>query len=204
MQITRQQIIEYLQVNRYATAVEISQALMLTAANIRHHLRHLKKNGLVEVVGNEPVRGRGRPLNVFGLTEITRTNNLDGLASALLNLITKNQDEPNSYLSLTADQLLGTFKHAPNMHTRLHLAVEKLNQLKYQSSWEASPEGPKILFRNCPYLMILPDHPELCCLDELLLTKMLKLPVVQRAKLKMGPEGSPHCAFITRGTTEGF
>ena len=204
MQITRQQIIEYLQVNRNATAAEISRALMLTSANIRHHLRILIKNGMVEAVGKEPVRGRGRPLNVFGLTEKARSNNLDGLASALLNSIINNQTEIKFYLSQAADHLIGAIERSSNVHTRLNSAVEKLNHLKYQSSWEASPDGPKIFFRNCPYSTILPDHPELCYLDELILTDLLNLPVVQRAKLKMSPDGSPHCVFTTSLTGEDF
>ena len=51
MQHTRQQVVDYLQNNRIASSIEISRALMVTAANIRHHLRILEDTGVVEVVG---------------------------------------------------------------------------------------------------------------------------------------------------------
>ena len=43
MQITRRQIIDYLQTNRIATSIELSRALLVTAANIRHHIQLLEK-----------------------------------------------------------------------------------------------------------------------------------------------------------------
>ena len=100
-------------------------------------------------------------------------------------------------LTEAAGYLLGDFQPAENMLTQLHLAVEKLNQLKYQASWEASPSGPRIIMRNCPYALVLSDHPALCELDAALLTRMLNQPVQQSSKLKRSPDGSPHCAFIT-------
>lgn len=202
MQITRQQIIEYLQLNRYVTATELSHELKLTSANIRHHLRLLKSAGLVEVVGQEPVRGRGRPLMIFGLTDSARKNNLDGLASALLNSIDHHEVDATDFLAQAAAQLAGEINISMRIHTRLNMAIERLNQLKYQSSWEASPNGPKVILRNCPYSAILPDHPELCHFDEFLLAQLLNLPVVQCAKLRRSPDGSPHCAFVASGTFE--
>ena len=74
--------------------------------------------------------------------------------------------------------------------------VEKLNLLKYEASWEASPSGPKIIFRNCPYAMIISEHPEICYIDAAMLTYALNQPVLQSAKLERSPDGSSHCAFI--------
>ena len=87
MQLTRQQIVDYLQTNRTATPIELSRALQVTAANIRHHLKQLTQNGLVEIVGTQPVRGRGRPMKLYSLTENALQHNLEGLASALLNTL---------------------------------------------------------------------------------------------------------------------
>jgi len=198
MQHTRQQIIDYLQANRMATSIEMSHVLLVTAANIRHHLGLLIESGLVQEVGKEPVRGRGRPTKLYSLTENALKHNLDGLASALLNTLSKDKSDTNDTLSQTAIHLLGEPPTSLNAHIQLNWAVEKLNQLKYQASWEASPNGPRIILRNCPYALILSEHPELCDLDAALLTKLLNQPFEQSAKLKRSPDGSPHCAFITR------
>jgi len=197
MQHTRQQIIDYLRANRMATSIEMSHFLLVTAANTRHHLGILIENGLVQEVGKEPVRGRGRPSKLFSLTENALKHNLDGLASALLNTLSKDKSDTNDTLSQTAIHLLGEHQTSSNAHIQLNWAVEKLNQLKYQASWEASPNGPRIILRNCPYALILSEHPELCDLDAALLAKLLNRPFGQSAKLKRSPDGSPHCAFIT-------
>jgi predicted ArsR family transcriptional regulator len=196
MQLTRQQIIDHLQVNRLATSIELSRALMVTAANIRHHLRLLDDDGLVEVVGQEPVRGRGRPMKIYALTENALQRNFDGLASALLKALPADKSDSNAVLAQVAAYLLGEYQPDAKVHIRLNQAVERLNQLKYHAAWEAAVNGPRIIFRNCPYAMILPEHPELCQLDAELLKQMLHQPVEQTAKLERSPDGSPYCLFV--------
>jgi predicted ArsR family transcriptional regulator len=196
MQLTRQQIVDYLQSNRTATPIELSRALQVTAANIRHHLKQLKQNGLVEVVGTRPVRGRGRPMKLYSLTENALRNNLDGLASALLNTLPNDTDRQGGKLAEVAANLLGDYQTTASMHARLNQAVERLNELEYQSTWEASPNGPRIILRNCPYALILDEHPELCQIDAALISQLLGQPVEQTAKLERTPDGTPHCAFV--------
>ncbi len=199
MQHTRQQIIDYLQANRMATSIEMSHVFLVTPANIRHHLKLLIKSGLVQEIGKEPVRGRGRPTKLYSLTENALKHNLTGLTSALLTTLSKNQSEMNETLSQTAIHLLGDHPTSSSAHIQLNHAVEKLNQLKYQASWEASPNGPKIILRNCPYALILPEHPELCNLDVALLSKLLQRPFEQIAKLRKGSRWiSSLCLYYSR------
>ena len=196
MQLTRQQIIDYLQVNRMATSIELSHALKVTSANIRHHLKLLEAAGAVEVVGKQPVRGRGRPMKIYSLTENTLDHNLKELSSALLKTLVENSSQPEEQIAIIAQNILGEYQAAPNIHTRLNRAVEQLNELRYQASWEASPRGPRIILRNCPYAVIVAEHPELCRMDVALLTQLLDQPVNQIAKLERNPDGTPHCTFV--------
>ena len=196
MQLTRQQIIDYLQTNRMATAIEMSQALQVTAANIRHHLKLLTDSGLVKVVGVQAGYGRGRPKQLYGLTDNALKHNLDGLASALLRTLLANSASEN--LTQIATQLLGDYPLERNIHVRLNQAIGRLNQLKYQASWEASPSGPRLILRNCPYASIVHQHPELCQVDAILLGQMIGQAMQQTAKLELAPDGSPHCAFVRR------
>lgn len=198
MQLTRQQIIEYLQTNRMATSIEMSRALLVTPANIRHHLKVLESTGLVKVIGSRAGHGRGRPKLLYSLTENALMQNLDGLASALLKTLLTEMPDQGNKLNQIAARLLGDYLPAGNMHTRLSQSIEHLNQLLYQATWEASPNGPRLIFRNCPYATILNEHPILCRLDEELLSLLLDYPVRQIAKLERTPDGAPHCAFIGR------
>jgi len=196
MQLTRQQIVDYLQTNRTATPIELSRVLQVTAANIRHHLKQLKLQGLVEIVGTEPVRGRGRPMKHYSLTNNALQHNLEGLASALLRTITAKPERLDEKLSETSAHLMGKYQVPTNIHARLNQAVEHLNGLQYQAAWEASPNGPRIILHNCPYALILDKHPELCRMDAALLSHLLAQPVEQTAKLERSPDGTPHCAFV--------
>jgi predicted ArsR family transcriptional regulator len=197
MQLTRQQIIDYLQANRMATAIEMSQALQVTAANIRHHLKLLTISELVEVVGSQPRHGRGRPMQLYSLTENALKHNLDGLASALLCTLLTGSNESEK-LNQIATYLLEDYQAASNIHARLNQAIKHLNELHYQASWEASPNGPRLILRNCPYASILLQHPELCRMDTELLAQMLGQTMQQTAKLARFPDGAPHCAFVRR------
>lgn len=198
MQLTRQQILDYLNENRMATPIDLSRALQVTAANIRHHLHILETSGFVEVVGQQPGRGRGRPMQIYSLTENARRHNLEGLSSALLQtLLVKGSDNADP-LAQVAAALRGTFEPAGNIHARLNQSIEKLNQLQYQASWEASPGGPRIILRNCPYALILHEYPQLCQMDASLISGMLQQPFEQTVKLERHPDGAPHCAFIGR------
>lgn len=198
MQHTRQQIIDYLQSRRIATSVEMSHALLVTAANIRYHLKILETTGLVRIVGHQPGRGRGRPMKLYSLTNYALQQNLEGLASALLCTLYPDIQDNTGQLDRIAANLLGNFDPDLNIHTRLKQVIDKLNQLKYQAAWEASSSGPRIILRNCPYAIILDNHPELCQMDAMLLSKVLGQPVEQTAKLERQPDGAPHCAFVTR------
>jgi predicted ArsR family transcriptional regulator len=196
MQHTRQHIIDYLQENRTTTSKELSHVLLLTAANVRHHLRVLEDTGMVEVVDHEPGRGRGRPSKIYSLTEKSLRHNLAGLVRAILKALSTTNLDLETTFATTAEHLIGEYQAANSIHTRLNQAVEKLNQMNYQSSWEASPSGPRVILRNCPYALIISDHPELCQLDAALLKRLLNQPVEQTAKLQRGSDGSPYCAFI--------
>ena len=198
MQLTRQQIIDYLQANRMATSIELSRALQVTSANIRHHLKVLEEAGNVEIVGQQPGRGRGRPMNIYSLTENALHHNLQGLSSALLKTLFSETTKPEKKLSEIANHILGEFQVAQNIHARLNQAVEQLNRLQYQAAWEASPSGPRVILRNCPYASILAEHPELCQMDAALLSQLLDQSIHQTAKLERCPDGIPHCAFVTR------
>ena len=56
----------------------------MTEENARHHFNFLAAQGLIIVIGYRPVQGKGRPVRLFGLSELAIGNQLEGLAKALL------------------------------------------------------------------------------------------------------------------------
>lgn len=91
----RQKILSFLKKQNIATALDISRALRVTPANVRHHLTHLVADGLVEVAGLRSV-GRGRPRKVYRPGAAVLGDNLSSLAEALLAQVPPDQQDLSS------------------------------------------------------------------------------------------------------------
>lgn len=199
MKTTRARIMEVLHTRRVATASELSRILHLTTADIRHHLSILTYQGVVEVAGHRPTRGRGRPNQLFELTRDATQHNLDNLAGSLLKEASNSLPTPEYqvYLHRIASRLIQeslTWDSIPSR--RMIQAVGMLNAMNYQARWEAHAGAPHVILGHCPYASILAQHPELCQLDAFLLQEMLGSPVTQTAKLKPDLQGLPQCVFV--------
>lgn len=196
---TRLRILDYLRKRQTASVRELSRALAMTGANIRHHLAVLESNDLIEAI-NRRQEGRGRPANVYGLSRRVLGDGLDELAGAMFDVWLKDaaDEVQEAGLRSVARRLTGENLPAPNIPVpqRLALAVDRLNELHYQARWEASAAGPRILLGHCPYAEIISRYPELCRMDAYLLELQLILPARQTAKLERSATGLPQCAFI--------
>jgi predicted ArsR family transcriptional regulator len=197
MKPTRALILDYLGTHRVAIASEISRALKVTPADIRHHLNLLKQEGLIESNGLRQPAGRGRPARLYRLSQVKLGENLGLLASALLEEFEhKSQtDQESQPLRRIARRMAGETRVRASLTQRLFQATSRLNQLNYQARWEAHTEAPQVIFAHCPYAAILENHPELCSLDSLLLEELLDTSVIQLAKLAQDARGATFCKF---------
>ncbi len=197
---TRLRILDYLRKQQTATARELSRALGMTGANIRHHLAILELNELIEYISLHQ-EGRGRPENIYGLSRKVLGDGLDELAGALLIVWLKNATETTLETSLrsVALQLGGDTQPDILLTRRLTRLVERLNELHYQARWEAGMNGPNIILGHCPYAAIVPSNPELCRMDTFLLEHWTCSPVKQTAMLKKNAKGYPFCTFRVTG-----
>jgi predicted ArsR family transcriptional regulator len=182
-----------------ASVRELSRALALTGANIRHHLADLEANGLIEVI-NLRREERGRPANIYGLSRQVQGDGLDELAGAVLDVWLKNTPEAALEAGLRSVALrLGGGKNRPGddilLTHRLARLVDRLNELHYQARWEAGLTGPTIIFGHCPYAAIIGSNPELCRMDTFLLEQWTGLLVEQTSKLRTSAKAYPMCAF---------
>ncbi len=188
MTTARQKVLAYLTKSGTASAREISRALKLSAATVRHHLRILASDGRLELA---MVRGRdtrGRPEKIYSLPRAALGHNLAGLSGALLAEGTTVSMETLAR-HLTGDANFGSQPLA----RRLNLTVEKLNEMNYHAHWEAGPQGPRMIFGHCPYAAIVGRHPELCAMDHAMLRELTGQPAAQL--LKTGKDGSSVCVF---------
>ena len=203
MQTTRQRILQYLHINRQATAPELSLTFDLTQANIRHHLEILEKRGQIEIIGQTPSDQPGRPCHVYMLTKSAQENALDELASALLveSLTGKSDAKRKQKLASTARQLAGK-EHDPSQSLLIRLgnAVQRLNDLNYKAHWEAHADSPQILLGRCPYAPIINRHPELCEMDTQMIRLLTGEEFEQVEKISRSQSGPASCRFCIKTT----
>ncbi len=194
---TRAQILEYIRSKQMASAIEISRALPMTPANARHHLSALEADNLIEVVGIRPPKGRGRPTQLYSLTHQAMDHNIDLLVDALLKVL-KSESNLEKQFEKLIPHLFSGEPPSSLLIARLNHIIQNLNEMNYQSRWEASPDGPRVILSHCPYASVLAENPELCQMDAVFLSSQLGHSVEQIAKLERGPQGIPNCIFAVR------
>jgi predicted ArsR family transcriptional regulator len=197
MDTTRQRILEQLRAKHTLAAQELSLILGTTTANIRHHLGVLLQEGVIEIAGYRPGGGRGRPAQLYSLTQQAHAHNLDKLADALLENLLEGltPEEQLAALRQIATRMGSQAIGVANLTQRLNACIKVLNEMNYQARWEARSPSPRVVFSHCPYARILPQHPELCQMDASLLQRMLGVSVTQIAKLAAGRQGGKVCIF---------
>jgi predicted ArsR family transcriptional regulator len=197
--LTRHRYMALLRKIQTATAGELARALNVTPANVRHHLAGLQADGLVQVVEIRHGEGRGRPVNIYGLSRSAQGDNLTQLADAIL----------TDWLSLIDPELVGDAIErvarsmmdgsqataTVNIARKLVNAMNHLNRMHYHARWEAHAAGPRVIFESCPYASVISRHPELCQLDAKLLQDYLGGGIEQLAKREKGFKNIPVCIF---------
>jgi DeoR family transcriptional regulator, suf operon transcriptional repressor len=198
MLTARHKVLAYLNKTRTASAREISRALKMSAANVRHHLRVLVSDGRLEVASVRGREGRGRPEKVYSLPRAALGDNLAVLADALLGEAGSKPElsaDQSSRMETLAERLEGKTNMASQpLARRLNLTIEKLKQMNYHARWEAGSAGPRIIFGHCPYAAIIEKHPELCQMDKALIHEMMGQSASQI--FKIGKDGSSVCVFV--------
>ena len=213
MKTSRQRLLDYIRTHRLVTVSEISWTMHMTVANARHHLDVLKEQGLVEVMGQRPHPGKGRPSLVYGLSTSALGHNLDALSSALLaeieNLPTPQRQAAYQRLaarivsagSSASPKTVQSFPSPtskstkPSLTGQLYETIRCLNELHYLAHWEAHVDAPRIILAHCPYTALLQQHPQVCQLDACLLEKLLGTPVLQLSRLAPDAKGVTQCVF---------
>jgi predicted ArsR family transcriptional regulator len=190
----RQKVLSYLTKNRTASAREVSRALKMSAATVRHHLRVLVSDGRLEMESVRGREGRGRPEKVYSLPRAALGDNLSALSEALL-------AEAGSKVRMEAlaGRLIGDSNFAGQpIAKRLNLIVEKLNRMNYHARWEAGAEGPRIHFGHCPYAAVVEKHPEVCEMDVSLVSQLIARPVLKESKSETQRSGICPFVFLIR------
>jgi predicted ArsR family transcriptional regulator len=199
---TRQKIIAYLKENVRATVDELAATVNLTPMAVRYHLNVLQSENLIFSSDvRRPAAGRGRPQQVYQLTEqadelfpvdyysltdylldeLTIRLGREGIADLFGSIATRLVQEvpPPQINQPTAD--------------RLNELVAFLSGKGFVSDWEQQDSGDYLIYAySCPYRQIAREHGHVCQLDKQIISAMLNTKPERLACLS---DGDSHCIY---------
>lgn len=199
MKSTREKILTSLVSQPRSTINELADAVGINAISVRHHLTSLEAEGLVSA--DEERHGVGRPRLVYFLTEkglerfptcyFRLTNMLLDQIKGSLPQATLNQIFTNMASDI-ADNAVNKAK-TMNIEAKLDLVKDLLGQEGFMVEWEKTGDHYQINEITCPYYHVGQSHPEVCSVDQTVISKVLSIPA---EKIKCILSGDAHCSYI--------
>ncbi len=199
MTTTRERILQTLLANPRSSINDLAEAVGINAISVRHHLTHLEKERLV---GSEEERhGVGRPRLVYYLTE----QGLERFPTRYLRLTTRLLDQLketlpeetfNTIFTTMAEQVASEYAErvaSLGMEEKLNVVKELLAQEGFSVEWERSGDQYFIHEITCPYYHVGQSHPEVCDVDQTLISQILSIPV---EKIRCVLNGDRHCTYV--------
>jgi DeoR family transcriptional regulator, suf operon transcriptional repressor len=201
MKSTRDKILQTLLRAPRATINDLAQAVGINPISVRHHLTNLQMEGLVDAA--EERHGVGRPRLVYTLTE----DGLERFPTRYLRLTTRLLSQMKETLpgavvgelfkevaSGLADQHEAQLKGL-SVEERLDTVKELLADEGFVVEWEKKDDEYHIHEITCPYLQVGQSHPEVCAVDETLISRMLSVPA---HKIQCILNGATHCTYVVK------
>ncbi len=199
MKSTRDKILQTLLEKPRSTINTLAEAVGINPISVRHHLTNLQMEGLVE--GQEERHGVGRPRLVYVLTDegVERfPTRYMQLTTRLLSQMKDTMPGPviTNLFNQIAEDLASKYSsdvQSLSMEERLDLVQEILSHEGFNVNWEKKNGQYEIHEISCPYYQIGVAHPEVCTVDQTLISKMLALPV---NKVQCILSGASHCTYV--------
>ncbi len=201
MKSTRQRILQTLLGKPRRTITELAQAVGINPISVRHHLSSLQAEGLVGF--EEERHGVGRPRLVYMLTEA----GMEHFPTRYLRLTTRllaqmKETMPGPVVarlfSQVAEDLADEYTDQVSglgMEERLDFVKQLLGEEGFTVEWERKGDEYHIHEVSCPYYQIGVKHPEVCSVDQALISRMLALPA---EKVQCILSGSAHCTYVVQ------
>lgn len=204
MKSTRDRILQTLLHHPNSSINELAEAVGINAISVRHHLTNLQADGLV--VAAEERHGVGRPRLVYYLTE----KGLERFPSRYLTLTNRLLEQlKESFSETTVNKLFVQMakdlasNHAQRvsslpMEEKLNFVKEVMTEEGFSMEWEKNGDQYEIHEITCPYYHIGQQHPEVCAVDQTILSTILDIPA---EKVRCVLNGDKHCTYVISSET---
>jgi predicted ArsR family transcriptional regulator len=198
---TRNQVLNTLLNQNRCTINELAETFQISPISIRHHISKLEVEGLV--TSEEERHGVGRPRRVYFLTNA----GMEKFPSRYLNLSirileklkeTLPQKTVNKLLKemateMVSDQTAQIDISGLEIEERVELIQQLLMDEGFTVEVTSKDDGFEIKGTSCPYKHVGVDHPEICLVDETMITTVLATPI---EKTHCVLDGDPYCCYL--------
>lgn len=202
---TREKVLHTLLTRQRCTINELADVVDINPISVRHHITKLQAEGFV--ASEEERHGVGRPRRLYFLTE----RGLEQFPSRYLRLTLRlleqlkdSMPEPmvNELFTQMAKDMASDFgpeTDSMTMEERLDTVTSLLNQEGFIVEWEKQADNYIIREVSCPYFHIGLNHPEVCAVDQTLISTVLDVPA---EKVNCLLNGDAHCTYVVSATRD--
>jgi predicted ArsR family transcriptional regulator len=196
---TRQRVLDTLLKQQRCTINELADAVEINPISVRHHITRLEAEGLV--TSAEERHGVGRPRRTYFLTE----KGMERFPTRYMRLTMRLLEQMKGSLpstmveSLFSQMARDVFAgyqgelEGLSMDQRLAVLKEMLSNEGFNIEWELDGDQYHIRETNCPYYHVGQNHPEVCSVDQTLISSVLALPA---EKVKCILHGDQTCTYV--------
>ena len=209
MSSTRESVLKVLLTRQRCTLNELADVVGISPISMRHHIARLEADGLVKA--DEERHGVGRPRMVYFLTESGIERFPTRYVRLTLRLLEQLKETmpPAIVNNLFIQMAKGLAYDLGAQAVLLNLPIEeRLNKMRdflaiegFTINWER--QGDQYLIRevNCPYFHIGQSHPEVCAVDQTLISTALAIPA---EKVKCILSGDTICTYVVTSHPENI
>lgn len=202
---TRDRVLKTLLNKQRCTINELADEVGINPISIRHHITRLEAEGMVD--SREELHGVGRPRRIYFLTEAGLERFPTRYMRLTLRLLAQMKEVmPQPAVDQMFAQIAQTMVHdftsdtntdGLTMEERLSLMQDILAKEGFNVEWQKQGNQYHIREISCPYLHITQSHPEVCSVDQTLISSLLSVPA---QKIECVLNGDAHCTYIVHTT----
>lgn len=206
---TRDTVLRALLTRQRCTLAELADAVGISPISMRHHIARLEADGFVK--SEEERHGVGRPRMVFFLTESGLEKFPTRYVRLTLRLLEQLKETvPAAIVNNLFTQMAKDLAHDLDLQANMkNLTIEeRLDKMQdflegegFTINWER--QGDQYLIREvtCPYFHVGQSHPEVCAVDQTLISVALSIPA---EKVKCVLNGDLICTYVVTSHPENI
>ena len=196
---TRDRVLQTLLTRERCTIKELAVAVDINPISVRHHIGKLEAEGLIS--SEEDHYGVGRPRRMYSLTEKGRENFPTRYITLTLRLLeqlkeTMPQSMVNRLFTQIAQDMASEHRdeiESLSTEERLNLVKKLLTREGFNVEVERHGDFYHIRELSCPYYHLGQTYPEVCSVDQTLISTILCIPA---HKIQCILQGDSHCTFV--------